>query len=228
MSNKVAGADNQQATLQQVIRPRGSQARWAPGKPRSKEGESSETTRQTPFAKSEILAYIHGAMHDGSLNKRTRVRIVQRHKSWLEMIRGLLYDIGIRSWIYREGKLRNVYALETVSKELNFRFNPLHIRTKPERIMYLRGFFDAEGGIPRNGKRFYIQLAQKDYVKMNAVKEVLKEIGIESGKVHNPSKRVDPNYWRIFILVKHHRLFAEAIGSWHPIKSKIFSERMKI
>jgi intein-encoded DNA endonuclease-like protein len=94
--------------------------------------------------------------------------------------------------------------------------------------MYMRGFFDAEGGVPRNGKRFYIQLAQKDYAKMSAVKKILREIGIESGKIHNPSKRVDPDYWRIFVPVRHHRAFAERIGSWHPVKSKIFSERMKI
>lgn len=210
MSKNAIGAENQQATSDRYRR------------------ESSETTRQTPFTKSEILAYAHGAMHDGSLNKRNRVRIVQRYKLWLEIIRDLLRSIGIHSWIYREGKLRNLYALETVSKELNFKFDPLRLQAKPERIMYLRGFFDAEGGIPRNGKRFYIQLAQKDYAKMNAVKKILREIRIESGRIHNPSKRVDPNYWRIFIPVKHHRLFAKTIGSWHPVKSRIFSERMKI
>lgn len=30
------------------------------------------------------------------------------------------------------------------------------------------------------------------------------------------------------IPVKNHRLFAKIIGSWHPVKSRIFSERMKI
>jgi len=210
MSDNVIGAENQQATSDRYRR------------------ESSETIRQTPFTKSEILAYVHGAMHDGSLNKRNRARIAQRHESWLEMIRDILRSAGIHSWIYREGKLRNLYVLETVSKELNFKFNPLGLQTKTEQTMYLRGFFDAEGGIPRNGKRFYIQLAQKDYVKMDAVKKILREIGIESGRMHNPSKHIDPSYWRIFIPAKHHRLFAKTIGSWHPVKSKIFSERMKI
>jgi intein-encoded DNA endonuclease-like protein len=206
VSDNVSGADNQQATL--TLR------------------ESSETTRQTPFTRGEILAYVHGAMHDGSLNKRKRVRIVQRNKTWLEIIRNLLQTIGIHSWIYREGKTRSLYALETVSKELDFKFDPLRLETKQEQVMYLRGFFDAEGGVPRNGKRFYIQFTQKDYGKMCAIKKTLGDIGIESGKVHNPSKRVDPNYWRIFIPTKHHRFFAEMVGSWHPIKSKIFKERM--
>ena len=208
MSENTSGADNQQATL--------------------KLRGASETTCQTPFTRGEILAYVHGAMHDGSLNKRKRVRIVQRNITWLETIRNLLQTIGIRSWIYREGKMRNLYTLETVSKELDFKFDPLRLETKQEQVMYLRGFFDAEGGVPRNGKRFYIQLAQKDYRKMEAVKKMLGDIDIESGKIHNPSKRVDPNYWSIFIPARHHRFFAETIGSWHPVKSKIFNERMKI
>jgi len=209
VSNNASGADNQQAT-----------PTWV--------GESSETTRQTPFTRAEILAYVHGAMHDGSLNKRKRVRIVQRYKAWLEMIQNLLQTIGIRSWIYREGKRRNLYALETVSRELDFRFDPSKLQTNREQMMYLRGFFDAEGGVPRNGKRFYVQLAQKDYAKMHAVKNMLKNIGIGSGILHNPSKRVDPDYWRIFIPAKHHYSFAKNIGSWHPVKSKILSERMMI
>mgnify|MGYP001584767952 CR=1 FL=1 len=147
---------------------------------------------------------------------------------WLETIHNLLQIISINSWIYREGKRRNLYVLETVSKELDFKFDPSRLKTNQERAMYLRGFFDAEGGIPRNGKRFYIQLAQKGYEKMITVKKTLGDIGIESGKIHNPSKRVDPNYWRIFIPAKHHRLFGKIIGSWYPVKSKIFSERMKI
>jgi intein-encoded DNA endonuclease-like protein len=167
-------------------------------------------------------------MHDGSLNKRSRVRIVQRYRVWLEMIQNLLQAVGIRSWIYQEGKRRNLYVLETVSKELDFKFDPLRLHTKQEQIMYLRGFFDAEGGIPRNGKRFYIQLAQKDYVKMCILKTMLQNIGIGSGTLHNPSKKIDSNYWRIFIPAKYHYLFAKTVGSWHPIKSKILGERMMI
>ncbi len=213
MSKNASGADNQQETKLRL----------------NVEGVgSSETIRRAPLTRSEILAYVHGAMHDGSLNKRNRVRIVQRYNEWLEMIHDLLQTIGIHSWVYREGKVRNLYVLETVSPELDFKFNPLRLRTKQEQVMYLRGFFDAEGGVPRNGKRFYIQLAQKDYAKMSALKEMLGELSIESGKIHNPSKRVDPDYWRIFVLAKHHHAFAARIGSWHPVKSKILEERMKI
>lgn len=208
MSNKAIGAENQQATCESR--------------------EPSETICQTPFTKSEIVAYLNGALHDASLNKGKRFRFVQKYKEWLEKIQELLKEIGCRCWIYKEGKDRELYVAETLCKDLDFRFEAEKLRTNREKIMYLRGFFDAEGGIPRIIGRFYIQLTQKDYKKIAIIKKLLLDISIESGKIHNPSKKVDPNYWRIFILVKHHNLFATVINSWHPIKSKIFLERMKI
>ncbi len=210
MGDNAFGAGNQQATSDAYRR------------------ESSETIRQTPLAKSEILAYLHGALHDASLNKGKRIRFVQKYREWLELLQKLLAQIGYRSWIYREGKKRNLYTLETLCKELHFDFNPLSLESPEEQIMYLRGFFDAEGGVPRKTGRFYIQLVQKDYGKIGMIKNLLGNLGIEGGKIHNPSWRVDPNYWRIFVLQKHHALFARIIGSWHPIKSQIFRERMKI
>jgi intein/homing endonuclease len=209
MSNKAIGADNQQATL--ALR-----------------GESSETICQAPFTKEEIIAYLNGALHDASLNKGKRFRFVQKYVDWLKKLQKLLEEVGYRSWIYKEGKNRNLYVLETLCKELDFTFNPKNVKTDREKIMYLRGFFDAEGGVPRIKGRFYIQLAQKNYQKILTIKKILMDLGIESGKIHNPSKKVDPDYWRIAILAKYHDVFAKTIYSWHPIKSKIFDERLKI
>ncbi len=191
-------------------------------------GESSETIRQTPFLKEEILAYLQGALHDASLNKRTRIRFVQKYPEWLILLHDLLERIGHRSWMYKEGQGRNLYVLETTCKELDFSYDPAFISRRSEKIMYVRGFFDAEGGIPRNSGKFYIQLVQKDFPKISAIKQLLADLDIKSGTVHNPSRRVDPDYWRIFILKESHRLFAEKIGSWHPIKREILRERMKI
>jgi len=209
VSDNVTSAENQQATP--AVR-----------------GESSETICQAPFTKVEILAYLHGAMHDASLNKGKRIRFVQVYEDWLMLIQKILKQIGYNSWIYREGRNRNLYALETLCKELDFGFNPQRLKTDREKIMYIRGFFDAEGGVPRIVGKFYIQLVQKDYRKIVTLKNMLKSLGIESGKIHNPSKRVNPDYWRIFVSTKHHKSFAEEISSWHPIKGKILSERMKI
>lgn len=210
MSNKAVGADNQQATLIY------------------KSGESSETIRQAPFLKREFLAYLNGAIHDATLNKGKRIRFAQKEVLWLEKLKGLLKFCGYNSWIYKEGKKRNVHVLETLCKELNFNVNPTLLATPEGKTAYLRGFFDAEGGIPHKAGRFYIQLVQKNYEKIAAIKKTLLDLGIASGRIHNPSKRVDPDYWRIFIPVGHHKLFAEKINSWHPVKARILEERMKI
>jgi len=192
----------------------------------------SETTRRSPLIytlnKDEICAYLHGAMHDATLNKGKRVRFGQKYPEWLETLKNLLCLAGSNSWIYKEGKDRNLYILETVCKDLDFSFNPEVLSTKGEKIAYIRGFFDAEGGIPHNNGEFYIQLVQKNLKKMETIKNILKELGINCGKIHNPSVRVDPDYWRLFISRKSHKDFASIIGSWHPVKKEIFSQRMMI
>ena len=98
-----------------------------------------------------------------------------------------------------------------------------------ERILYIRGYFDAEGGVPHHLKDpFYIQLCQKNYSELNQLREMVQSLGIHCGEIHNPSKKVDPNYWRFYILAKSRFDFIKLIGSWHPIKQKIFQERMMI
>jgi intein/homing endonuclease len=211
MSNNASSAENQQATHRFYLG-----------------GESSETTSRTPLAKNEILAYLHGAMHDASLNKGKRIRFVQKYRDWLVDLQSMLKIIGYNSWIYKEGKTRNLYVLETLCNKLSFEYDPNNLKTDNEKRMYIQGFFDAEGGIPRNGKTFYIQLVQKDKLKISKLKCLLTNLGIETGKIHNPSRRIDPDYWRIFVSTQYHQKFAQLIGSRHPIKKNILCERMKI
>lgn len=219
MSENALSADNQQGSPTLVAR------NWL------LDNDPSETTRRTPisgYTRNEIIAYLHGAMHDASLNKKRRVRFTQKYRNWLITLQCLLKSVGSNSWIYKEGRNRDVYVLETVCPNLCFNFDPLNLSTDQEKIAYLRGFFDAEGGVPRNGKRFYIQLVQKDHAKIKALKQILHELNIFTGKIHNPSHRVDPDYWRIFISARSHKRFAEIIGSLHPIKAEIFRNRMMI
>src|SRR3989344_3246697 len=109
--------------------------------------DPSETTRRTPFP--EIEAYLQGALHDASLNKRKRYRFTQKGTEWLTALKYLFAKLVFRAWIYREGK-RSVYTLETLAPFLDFRFDPLRLKTQAEKASYLRDFFDAEGGIPHS------------------------------------------------------------------------------
>jgi intein-encoded DNA endonuclease-like protein len=212
MGNKASSAVNQQATLFFF-----------------EAGESSETIRQAPLSKSEIQAYLLGAIHDGTLNKGKRIRISQKGTEWLKILQQLLKKLGYSSWIYKEGKDRKVYVLETLANFLDFNLDPLILKSKREKIGYIRGFFDAEGGIPKTKKgKFYIQLVQKDKEKLKKVKKLLNELRINTGRIHNPSERVDPDYWRMYVLKESQKRFVKIIGSWHPRKIRALEKRMKI
>ena len=188
----------------------------------------SETTRQAPFSEKEIKAYLLGALHDATFSSNRRFRFSQKGTGWLKFLQMLFRRIGYKSWVYKEGKTRSVYVLETLAKFLDFEFNPLNLKSRQEKIGYIRGFFDAEGGIPKNGKRFYIQLVQSNKKKLQQIKKVLKNLEIETGKIHNPSYRVDPKYWRMYVPANYQKKFAKVINSWHPKKTKVFRERMMI
>ena len=176
--------------------------------------DPSETTRRAPFSKASIKSYILGSLHDGTFSSNRRYRISQKGTDWLEMLKNLFSQLGYNSWIYKEGKDRDVYVLETLADFLDFNFDPLLLKTKREKICYIKGFFDAEGGIPRNkNDRFYIQLMQSDKDKIEKLKTILSSLGIMTGKIHNPSYRRDPNHWRLYILANSHKEFVKKIGS---------------
>jgi len=209
MREKVFGADNQQGSR--------------------RSGDPSETIRQAPLSEEIIKAYLLGSLHDGTFSNNGRFRISQKGTEWLKFLRGLLKEIGYNSWIYKEGKKRKVYVLETLANFLDFGFNPLKLQKMEEKTSYLRGFFDAEGGIPHDEKaRFYIQLTQNDKGKLKKLKKLLNELRIKTGKIHNPSHKVDPDYWRMYVLADSQKLFIKRIRSWHPRKISILRKRMKI
>jgi intein/homing endonuclease len=194
--------------------------------------EPSETTRQAPrWTKRQriVLAYLNGALGDASRNKKSRIRYAQKYPKWLELLQQLLAELGSASWIYKEGKDRQVYVLETCCSYLDFDCNEDDLELREEKIAYIRGFFDAEGGVPHSeNAKFYIQLVQKDRPKIEMLSRMLTSLDISTGAIHNPSVRVDPEYWRVFISTRSHRAFAQIIGSWHPVKGLILQSRMKI
>ena len=209
MRKNISSADNQQGSEHKkycVFRP-------------------SETIRRAP----QIKAYLLGALHDGTFSSNRRFRISQAGRHWLKLLKDLFSQLGYNSWIYKEGKHRRVYVLETLAEFLDFNFDPATLREDKEKICYVKGFFDAEGGIPRDRKsRFYIQLVQNDKKKLEKIKILLEGSGIKVGKIHNPSRSIDPNYWRMYILAGSQKDFLNKIGSWHPRKIKTLKKRMMI
>lgn len=167
-------------------------------------------------------AYLLGAMHDGTRRKKT-FRIVQKDREYIEFLVTAIHTLGQGAWMYQEGKTRQLYAVEFVSSLLK----DIVLHTMQDKIDYIRGYFDAEGGIARAPHvRYYIYFSQKNRPDLEQVKEYLEELDINCGIIHNPSKKVDKDYWRFFIRANSYEKFATVIGSWHPIKCHYL--RMKI
>jgi len=104
MRNKASRAVNQQGSL----------------------SDPSETTRQAPFSKGIIKAYLLGALHDGTFSSNRRFRISQKGTEWLKTLQRLFSQLDYNSWLYKEGANRKVYVLETLADFLDFQFNPFN------------------------------------------------------------------------------------------------------
>ena len=98
-------------------------------------------------------AYLLGILHDAT-ERKTTFRISQKAKNLLSLLHQVSENVGSNAWIYREGKNREVYIVE-FSKSLlnNFEIEPLSDKTE-----YIRGYFDAEGGIAKELKRQVLSL----------------------------------------------------------------------
>lgn len=162
-------------------------------------------------------AHLLGALHDATISKlHGTVRFGQSDPAWLAGVATLCQAIGQRSWMYREGKTRNLWILETSARWLT---SETSLTSTEERLAYARGYFDTEGGVPHNpAARFYIQLVQKNAADISKLKVMLEELGISCGKLHNPSAGIDDELRRFYVSARSHRTFVERVSSWHPQK----------
>lgn len=167
-------------------------------------------------------AYLIGLLHDAT-ERKTTYRLATKSKKFAQIIKIGVIALGKNAWIYREGKNRDLWIVEFSKSFLK----GVTVKSLPEKTDYIRGYFDAEGGIAKSLKvRFYLYFCQKNLTDLMRVRTYLEKIGICCGEIHNPSKSVDPNYWRFFISVKSYKDFADKVGSLHPDKRRYL--RMKI
>lgn len=189
-----------------------------PREPRLNRGLRRDYTQASQISK----PYLLGLLHDATI-RRTTYRIATKSKVFADFLVREIKRLGMSAWNYKEGKNRDLWIVE-FSKSL---LKNAKISSRQDKIDYVRGYFDAEGGIAKNPKvRFYLFFGQKNKNDLLEVKKYLEELGISCGKMHNPSKRVDPDYWRFFIRARSYEKFAKIISSSHPDKFTIL--RMKI
>jgi LAGLIDADG DNA endonuclease family protein len=168
-----------------------------------------------------LNAYLAGATRDATFNRHHRTtRFAQVANGWLDVVQAALVVVGRRSWRYREGR-RNVWVVETYGRFVRC---PPSSADQDQLAAWARGYFDAEGGVPCSEEaRFYIQLSQKDRSDLDLLRQTLERLGIRCGRLHNPSRHVNPHYWRFYVRKESHPRFAEQIGSWHPRKRHLLS-----
>jgi len=173
-------------------------------------------------------AYLQGALHDGTWNAlHATYRFGPSDRRWLEVLSEILGSLGHRSWTYREGRDRQFWVLETKAPFLDVDYDASHLVGRPEGLAYVRGYFDAEGGMPKNSKaRLYLQLCQKNRPNLETARTILESWGITCGRVHNPSRAVDPHYWRFYVRAGSHQRFMRMVGSWHPRKHTQMRDRL--
>ncbi|MBN1162168.1 LAGLIDADG family homing endonuclease [Patescibacteria group bacterium] len=185
--------------------------------------DQSENLRlyDTPTPK-VLKAYLLGALHYATERKYT-YRISQKSVEYVRFIKKALLKAGYKAWTYKEGSNRDVHIVEFSKKILS----GITILSRDDKINYCRGYFDSEGAVPLSlTARYYIYFAQKDIADLTELRDYLQDLRISCGKIHNPSKRVDSDYFRFYVLSSSFEKFAKVIGSWHPIKQSYL--RMKI
>jgi len=161
-----------------------------------------------------LRSYLLGAMHDGTVHHRT-IRISQREEEYVLLLKSLILGVGKRAWTYREGRSRNLYVVE-FSRTL---LEGQRVQARSDIIHYARGYFDAEGSVASPAASDpYLYFCQKNRSDLEALRCFLSVLGIGCGKLHNPSRRADPDYWRFFVSRRALRRFVRIVGSWHPRK----------
>ncbi len=176
----------------------------------------------------EYIAYLHGALHDGYVytgKRKGKVAVItQKNRLWLERLKDILKQLESNSWIFQQ---RQIHVLETKFPEL---LKPIDVGSLDlqSSLAYVAGFFDAEGGIPRNPKdSLYIQFVQKKRVKLDEIVSILEKSNIRCGKIHQYDKK--SKCWRFFVKRESHLKFIQTINSKHPEKQErllLFKNRL--
>jgi hypothetical protein len=118
-------------------------------------------------------------------------------------------------------------VLETTAPFLDVEYDATSLIGTPAGVAYVRGYFDAGGGMPRLARaRLYLQLSQKNRASLEVLIKILEHEGIECGRLHQPSAMVDPEYRRFCVRANSHPRFPRDVGSWHPRKRRQIAQRL--
>lgn len=166
-----------------------------------KSGVGSAHSRiKVPREFSRDLAYLLGAMRDGSLISSGGKHFIRlydtRDAKWITKVKNIFKDVFETEMHTRYQKRSCVAYLDISSKPLFHMFKVLFngcmykdvpeiVKTAPTEIQkaYIEGFFDAEGHVPHSTKKYQIDLTQDDRKSLEFAKTILEKFGIKCGKI---------------------------------------------
>ncbi|MBI2578360.1 MAG: hypothetical protein HYW26_01470 [Candidatus Aenigmarchaeota archaeon] len=182
------------------------------------------------------LAYLLGAMRDASIDvrkgKNYEIKIAQRETSWLRLLQTLFHkEFEARGTITKHAngtEILRINGRSYVEKILDisdfetpqeFWDTPKCIKEQKVKIQihYLKGFFDAEGGLPKKpdtAKQKYISFSQKNRESLEFIRQVLIDQSCQPTNI-----TFCGNVWEFRLTRKNNLLyFCKNIGSWHKDK----------
>jgi hypothetical protein len=86
--------------------------------------------------------YLLGLLPDATERQFT-YRIGQKNKELIESVAKGIRSFNKKAWVYKEGRNRNLWIVEFAKRFLK----NTQIKSRQNKIDYIRGYFDAEGGI---------------------------------------------------------------------------------
>ena len=183
----------------------------------------------------EHVLYLIAALRDGSIDNRNcknyEIKIGQTVQRWLsDIIKPIIEsNFGVRVNIHgnllRLTNKKAVHEIQQISGIQPHGWKtPETVKKIPleSRIPYIRGFWDAEGGIPKKpencnkAEQMYISFHQKDKEPLVFIRDSLIEM---SYKPTNITKCSEAHEFRITRRA-HMKRYCTEIGSWHPEKSE--------
>jgi len=178
------------------------------------------------------LAYLLGALRDAStdirVGKNYEVKIGQKDVSWLQLLQSIfkeLFDYGGNISPHGEYSILRLTKKTVVHRivEVSEIEVPQHtwntpsiIPTLPEasQIDYVRGFWDAEGGLPKTTDQTYISFDQMNRPALEFIRNILVTKGF-----HPTNITLTGKCWQFRLTRKKElaRYFQE-IGTFHSEK----------
>ena len=184
------------------------------------------------------MCYLLGALRDATIDvrkgKNYEIKIAQRNLRWLKLLQKLFGQ-----YFKNRGRItkhvNNTNILRINGREIVERIIQVSGIKVPQNnwqtpevmkkqqtagiLAYIRGFFDAEGGLPKypkKNKQKYISFDQKNKEPLIFIRNKLVEYGYKPTKL-----TFTGGNWQFRITRKSHiKKFYQEIGSWHPEKRK--------